>query len=95
MASLKNLARDGLKANIERCVAILEKIGSEVIVVDLSVPDIPFPVVRVLATGLQPIAHREHLRLSRRFFDVPVTLGLRREPIPRDQIEIWPLCGYR
>jgi ribosomal protein S12 methylthiotransferase accessory factor len=95
LASLKNLARDGLKANIERCVAILEKIGSEVIVVDLSVPDIPFPVVRVLATGLQPIAHGEHLRLSRRFFDVPVTLGLRREPIPRDQIEIWPLCGYR
>lgn len=92
---LKSLASSDLKDNIERCVAILNGIGSEVIVVDLSLPDIPFPVVRVLATGLQPLFHQGDMRLSRRFFEVPVKLGLRAEPRAPDDIKIWPLCGYR
>jgi len=92
---LKSLASSDLKENIERCVAILNGIGSEVIVVDMSLPDIPFPVVRVLATGLQPLFHQGDMRLSRRFFEVPFKLGLRAAPRAPADIKIWPLCGYR
>jgi YcaO-like protein with predicted kinase domain len=92
---LKNLASSDLKNNIETCVALLKGIGSEVIVVDLSLPDIPFPAVRVLATGLQPIPHQDNRRLSPRFFEVPVKLGLRDKPLDPADVKIWPLCGYR
>lgn len=84
-----------LTENIETCVSILKDIGSEVIVVDLSLPDIPFPVVRVLAAGLQPLLHESDMRLSRRFFDVPVKLGFRDRPRDPADVKIWPLCGYR
>lgn len=84
-----------LKTSIERCVSILEDVGSEVIVVDLSLPDIPFPAVRVLATGLQPTLRKGNKRLSARFFEVPVKLGFRAKPRSPADVTIWPLCGYR
>lgn len=84
-----------LRAGIETCVAALEDVGSEVVVVDLSLPDIPFPAVRVLATGLQPLLHKADRRISRRFFDVPVELGFRVRPVPPADVRIWPLCGLR
>ena len=92
---LKSWASSDLKDNIEMCVALLKGIGSEVIVVDLSLPDIPFPAVRVLTTCLQPIPHEGDMRLSPRFFEVPVKLGLRDEPRDPADVKIWPLCGYR
>ncbi len=92
---LKSLASSDLKDNIETCVALLRSIDSEVIVVDLSLPDIPFPAVRVLATGLQPLPHEGDMRLSPRFFEVPVKLGLRDQPLDPADVKIWPLCGYR
>ncbi len=92
---LKNLASSDLKDNIEMCVELLKGIGSEVIVFNLSLPDIPFPAVRVLATGLQPYPHQGDMRLSPRFFDVPVKLGLRDEPLHPADVKIWPLCGFR
>lgn len=92
---LKSLASSDLKDIIEMAVALLKGIGSEVIVVDLSLPDIPFPAVRVLATGLQPLLHEGDRRLSARFFGVPVELGLRGEPLDPADVKIWPLCGYR
>jgi len=84
-----------LRAGIETCVAALEDVGSEVVVVDLSLPDIPFPAVRVLATGLQPLLHKADRRISRRFFDVPLKLGFRARPASAAKVRIWPLCGYR
>lgn len=92
---LKNLASSDLKENIERSVAVLKDAGCEIIVVDLSLPDVPFPAVRVLATGLQPLLHEDDRRLSRRFFDVPVKLGFRDRPLEPAEVRIWPLCGYR
>ena len=92
---LKNLATSDIKKNIEKCVSILSEFGSEVLVVDLSHPDIPFPTVRVLATRLQPVMRRDSMRLSRRFFDVPVKLGLRNKPRRAADVKFWPLCGYK
>jgi ribosomal protein S12 methylthiotransferase accessory factor len=93
--ALKNQATLNIKENIERLVSILKEIDSEAIVVDLSQPDIPFPSVRVLATKLQPIIRKDSVRLSQRFFDVPVKLGLRSRPIPKSEVKIWPICGYK
>lgn len=93
--ALRNLSSGELLADIRTCVDILNDFGSEVIVVDLSLPDIPFPAVRVLATGLQPLLHDGHRRLSSRFFEVPVKLGLRAEPLDPADVKVWPLCGYR
>jgi ribosomal protein S12 methylthiotransferase accessory factor YcaO len=95
LEEIGNLASLELRDNIERCVAILKGVGSEIIVVDLSHTDIPFPVVRVLATGLQPLLHKGDMRLAPRFFEVPVKLKLRDRPLDRIEIELWPLCGYR
>ncbi len=95
LKDLGNLTVGDLGQAIETCVKILSADGSEVIVVDLSLPDIPFPTVRVLVTGLQPLIHNGDMRLSRRFFEVPVKLGHRSQAADPAGVEIWPIVGYR
>lgn len=92
---MTGLAADDLKISVETCVKILRGIGSEVVVVDLSRPDVPFPAVRVLATRLQPVLRKTDRRFSPRFFEVPVSLGLRKRPRRPASVKLWPLCGYR
>ncbi len=94
-SSLKNIATNDIRETIWKCVSILGEIGSEVFVVDLSRPDIPFPTVRVLATRLQPRLNKDSMRISDRFFDVPVKLGFRNEPFSVQEVKTWPICGYR
>ncbi len=93
--SIKNLATNDIRETIWKCVSILGDIGSEVIVVDLNHPDIPFPTVRVLATHMQPRLNEDSMRLSERFFDVPVRLGFRNTPLASHEVKTWPICGYR
>lgn len=94
-SAIRNLATNDVRENIENCVSILKEIGSEVFVVDLSRPDIPFPTVRVLATRLQPRLNADSMRLSGRFSEVPVKLGFRKQPVPISDIKLWAICGYR
>lgn len=67
-------------ADIEYCVTCLRKAEYEVIVTDVTTPDIAevgFSVVRVIVPGLVPL-HGNHLRPSlgvRRLFEVPFQLG--------------------
>jgi ribosomal protein S12 methylthiotransferase accessory factor len=93
--SIPDISSGDILKNIQICVAALKEIGSEVFAVDLSRPDIPFPAVRVLATRMQPRLNRDSMRLSARFFDVPVKLGFRKEPLPVSEVRLWPICGYR
>jgi len=93
--SIPNISTRDILENIQICVDALKAIGSEVFVVDLSRQDIPFPAVRVLATRMQPRLNRDSMRLSDRFFEVPVKLGFRVEPLPVSDIRLWPICGYR
>jgi len=95
LSGFKSLVSGDLKKNIETCVRLLKGIGVEIMVVDLSLPDIPFSVVRVLATGLQPVIYESEMRLSERFFNIPVKLGLRNKPLDPADVKICPLCGYR
>jgi thioglycine synthase len=93
--AVKNSATDEIRENIEICVSMLKDIGSEVFVVDLSRHDIPFPAVRVLATRLQPRLNEDSMRLSKRFFEVPVKLGFKDYQSTISDIKLWPICGYR
>ncbi len=94
-SSLENLATNDITETIRKCVSILRDTGSEVFVVDLSHPDIPFPSVRVLATRMQPRLNEDSMRISERFFDVPVRLGFRKTPLANHEVKTWPICGYR
>lgn len=93
--AIESHVTSNIRENIEILVSYLKKIESEVIVVDLSHPDIPFPSVRVLATKLQPCIRKDSMRLSERFFRVPVKLGFRNHPLPASEVKIWPVCGYK
>ncbi len=93
--AVENQAGASLKESIETCVRLLAEIGSEVIVFDLTRPGIPFPAVRVLGTEIQPCLHKNSLRVSRRFFEVPIKLGHRDRPLPRSRVKIRPILGYR
>jgi ribosomal protein S12 methylthiotransferase accessory factor YcaO len=94
-SSIENAATNDIKKNIEICVSILKNIGSEVFVVDLSHPDIPFPAVRVLATQLQPRLNKDSMRISDRFFEVPAKLGFRSPQTTSSEVKLWSICGYR
>ncbi len=94
-SSIPDLSSDDIKANINLCVDILRKVRAEVFVVDLSLPEMFFPVVRVCVTNLQPYCNRENQRFSRRLFNVPAKLGYRDHPLKTDEIQIRALCGYR
>ncbi|RLC77587.1 MAG: hypothetical protein DRI61_11270, partial [Chloroflexi bacterium] len=74
---LPNLASDDLLENIRTCVSLLKKKGYETIVVDLSKPPIPFPVIRVIVPGLQPVERRLSFpRISERCKEMPKRLGI-------------------
>lgn len=70
-------------ADLEHCVARLHEAGYEVIVTDITTPDIAevgLAVVRVIVPGLVPL-HGQHLRPflgARRLFEVPSRLGWER-----------------
>jgi ribosomal protein S12 methylthiotransferase accessory factor len=75
-----SVARD-----LDACVGALGEAGSRVFYAELTTPDVRdfgVAVVRVLATGLQPIhfGHGEERLGGRRLYDVPVKLGFAAAP---------------
>jgi len=65
-----------------------------VIVVDLSLPETDFSVVRVIATKLQPVIVPGSPRFSQRLLRVPVDLGWREKAMEDKEIRFRHLCGY-
>jgi len=62
LSAIPQLATGRLKGDVERCVDLLAQAGHEVIVVDITTPDVRaagFSVVRVLVPGLIPL-HSNH-----------------------------------
>jgi ribosomal protein S12 methylthiotransferase accessory factor len=74
---MQNLATDDLRSDILVCCDQLKKIGLEMLVADLTRPDIGFPVCKVMAPGL---CHMWRRLGSPRLYNVPVELGLLSEP---------------
>jgi thioglycine synthase len=94
-SGLADLSTDDLKTNIETCVDILRGFQAEVIVVDLSLPELPFSMARVCATRLQPYCNIDNQRLSQRMFEVPGRLGFSQSESGIGEFKIRALCGFR
>jgi ribosomal protein S12 methylthiotransferase accessory factor len=79
------------KEDLRHVVGLLERRGLDVLVVELTTPDVKelgLHVVRVLVPGLQPLHgdHRYPFLGGRRLYDVPVRLGLRDHALSEDQL---------
>jgi len=57
IASLPNLEHDNLRIEIERCVAALEKIGLEILVVNVTHPEVGIPSVYTIIPGAHFLDH--------------------------------------
>lgn len=74
---------DDLLEDILHAQAIIEGLGMELLVLDMTRPEIGLPVLKVIVPGLR------HLRprfAPGRLFDVPVKLGWRDHPIAEDDL---------
>lgn len=68
---------DELLDDVQRCIATAGRIGSELIVLDQTQPDVGLPVVKVMVPGLRHFWKRFG---PGRLFDVPVALGWLDQP---------------
>jgi ribosomal protein S12 methylthiotransferase accessory factor len=86
---------DDVKANVEYCLERLAALDLEVIVVDLTTPDVDslgLKVVKVLIPGTQPLdfgTRWQHLG-GRRLYETPVRMGYRRTPPQVDELNRLP-----
>jgi ribosomal protein S12 methylthiotransferase accessory factor len=84
-----------VKTNVERCLARLAALDLEVIVIDLTTPDVQslgLKVVKVLIPGAQPLdfgTRWQHFG-GRRLYESPVRLGYRRTPPRVDELNTLP-----
>jgi ribosomal protein S12 methylthiotransferase accessory factor len=74
-----NLCSDDLRDDIQRCQAIVEAKGLEVLVLDQTRADLGLPVARVVVPGLRHFWARF---APGRLYDVPVELGWLPSPTP-------------
>ena len=82
-----------LKDNISTIVDILSQHNADVLVVNLSNENIPFPVVRVIIPTLQPADNHENPRFSKRLFEIPKKLGYRKDMPKKEEFMMGPFCG--
>ena len=73
---------------LSQAVAILERKGHEVLVLDQTRPDIGLPVVKMLAPGLRHFWARF---APGRLYDAPVALGWRRTPAKEHELNPTPM----
>lgn len=66
------LATNDVKTDLEYCIEVTKKLGLEMLVVDMTRPDIGLPVAKVLVPGLRHFWRR---LAPGRLYDVPVSLG--------------------
>ncbi len=79
-------AEDDAREDIERCRALVEAKGLELLVLDQTRPDIGMPVARVIVPGLRHFWRR---LAPGRLYDVPVRTGQR--PAPSSEGDLNPL----
>ena len=68
----RDASGDDLRDDVRTCQAALERHGLEMLVLDMTRPDIAMPVVKVIVPGLRPYVPRF---AAGRLYDVPVRLG--------------------
>ncbi len=75
--------------DIQRCIEIANGLGLEVLVHDLTQPDIGMNVVKVIVPGLRTFRARF---APGRLYDVPVSMGWRQRRL--DESELNPICWW-
>ena len=75
---------------VERCRALVEARGMELLVLDQTRPDIGMPVVRVIVPGLRHFWQRF---APGRLYDVPVETGRRDSPLAEDALNPVPVIA--
>src|SRR5262249_30855576 len=81
-------ATGDLAADVRAGVDAFARAGHETLVVDLTLPDVGVPVVKVVAPGLRHFWPRFG---PGRLYDVPVTLGWLRGPTPEAELNPYPV----
>ena len=71
------------REDVERCRALIEAKGMELLVLDQTRPDIGMPVARVVVPGLRHFWERF---APGRLYDVPVAMGRRERPLAEDEL---------
>jgi ribosomal protein S12 methylthiotransferase accessory factor len=89
----RSLASESVKQDVETCVRLLAAAGLEVLVADLTTPDVAglgFNVVKVLIPGMHPIdfGYWRHLG-GRRLYETPARLGYRAASGP-NELNLFP-----
>ena len=79
-----------LKEDVERCRALVEAKGMELLVLDQTRPDIGLPVARVIVPGLRHFWER---LAPGRLFDVPVEMGWRESPLAEVDLNPIPVIA--
>lgn len=79
-----------LREDVERCQALIEAKGMELLVLDQTRPDIGLPVVRVIVPGMR---HYWQRFAPGRLFDVPVEMGWRERPLVESELNPAPVIG--
>ena len=74
---------DDITAEIERCLGILRGKGLDMLVLDMTRPDVGMNVCRVMVPGLRHFWRRLG---PGRLYDVPVQLGWLPAPIPEEEL---------
>jgi len=81
-------ATGDLAADIATGVNAIARAGHETIVVDLTLPDVGVPVVKVVSPGLRPFFPR---LAPGRLYDIPVSLGWLEQPTREDDLNPYPV----
>jgi bacteriocin biosynthesis cyclodehydratase domain-containing protein len=76
-------ARLDTRQQVSACVEVVKRAGLDFLVLDQTRPDIETPVVRVIVPGLRHFYRRF---APGRLYDVPVKLGLRKEPLAESEL---------
>ena len=84
-----NHTTDDFLTDIEKCVLILDDLGIEMLVTDLTRSEVGLSVVRVICPGLVHFWPRFG---APRLYDVPVKLGLLDKP--KGEADLYPVPFY-
>ena len=76
--------------DVERCRALVEARGMELLVLDQTRPDIGMPVARVIVPGMRHFWARF---APGRLYDVPVSLGRRERPLAEAELNPTPVIA--
>ena len=94
LSEIKDLSTGSVIGDIEVYLSRLGELGFDVIVVDLTTPDIEevgFNVVRVIIPGLQLLHGDRNMFLGgERLYSVPLALGYRKEPVREEDLNYYP-----